>query len=80
MNKILHYVTTNIGKFEGKLAGTLTLPKKFESNPNLPFDEFVIPEGQTKNYIETKKNLELFEQYSYRICALKAFLAWYKSV
>jgi len=65
--------------FEGRCNGRLTKPEVFNGDPSLPFDLFFIPEDQQKTYLELKKDFETFQQFNYRIRALKAFLQWYKS-
>ena len=65
--------------FQGRCEGRLTKPDYFHGDPSLPFDVFFIPEDQQKTYLELKKDFQTFEQFNYRIRALKAFLQWYKN-
>ena len=63
--------------FEGRCDGQLTAAYQGDSHAELPFDVCFKPDGLEKTYAEIQHE-PAYENYFYRIRALKAFLTWFK--
>ncbi len=64
--------------FEGKCLGALTKKESLLVHPNLPYDLFFIPDGQTQTYAALSADFDTNASLFYRIQALRSFLTWYE--
>ena len=62
--------------FEGICAGTIVRPESFESHPALPYDAIFQPNGADKT-MALMRGTDEEKLYSYRLQALRKFLAWW---
>ena len=60
--------------FEGRQGGRIVHPAQFTAHPDLPFDDIFIPDGSDRSYADLFHAPE-FAQFSYRLAAIKSFLA-----
>lgn len=64
--------------FEGLCRGYVIIPSVFRARPELPYDDIFVPEGLSKTYGNIRDTPE-FDEYSYRLRAIKKFIAWYQN-
>ena len=64
--------------FQGESKGTIVRPDSFDAHPSLPYDAIFKPAGADKT-MAFIRGTEEEKKYSYRLQALKKFLAWYKT-
>ena len=66
--------------FEGTCTGQIVHPDSFENHPDFPYDAIFMPDGAAMTYAELRAtNPKEAHMFSYRINALKKFLAWWGS-
>ena len=63
--------------FKGECKGSIVVPKGLSAHPELPYDDIFKPDGCEKSYAQLRGTDE-FEDYAYRVDALKKFLSWLK--
>jgi len=63
--------------FEGRCEGVLDTPEVFDAHQNLPYDTYFTPIGADKTCAQMRHDLEKYQDYFYRVRALRKFLDWY---
>jgi len=64
--------------FEGRCDGILHTPEIFDAQQNLPYDTYFTPLGADKSCAQMRHELEKYQDYFYRVRAVRKFLDWYK--
>ena len=65
--------------FEGLCTGYLIIPERLQAHVDLPYDDIFVPDGLvgTPQTYAQLRGTPQFEQFSYRLRALNAFLSWF---